>query len=340
MRTAFGLVTLALLATPVLATPLAAQSRVRAEIDTATVTVGDRITMRVTVDHPAGAHVEWPDSLQLDPFEVLESRIVPPAASGDTTTSSAELTLAAFQLGDLEIPSFDLSVIGADGSEQVLHTDSFAVHVASVGQDDSGDIRDIRGPLGIPMSTLQMLLWVVLPLLAVGLLYTVARRLRPKRRDESRATFGPLSRLPHEVALEALDALEASPLLESGEVKQYHIEVSDILRGYVEDRFGVDALEMTTLEVLAGLERAGVEERFRDGLSAFLQQCDMVKFAKVRPAPDQCRQVLELGRRLVLDTVPYAAPADEAETAEGEAEQGGDAEDAEPAPVGGTGVGS
>ncbi len=271
--------------------------------------------MRVTVSHPAGARVEWPDSLHLAPFEVLGSRVAPAGVSADTA-SSAELTLTAFQLGDLEIPSFDVPVVAADGSEHVLHTDSFAVHVASVGQDESGDIRDIHGPLGIPMSTLRMVLWLALPLLAVALLYTVARRLRPKKENESRAALGPLPRLPHEAALEALDALEASALLGSGRVKEYHIEVSDILRTYVEGRFGVDALEMTTGEVLLGLERAGVAERFRDGLSAFLAQCDMVKFAKVRPAPEQCRQVLELGRRLVLDTVPSAQPTEQGPTEE------------------------
>lgn len=326
---------LALAAFLLVAPPLAAQSGIRTEIDTAAVTVGDRITMRVTVEHPAGARVEWPDSVHLDPFEVLGSHLGPAEAPGDTT-SSAELTLTAFHLGDLEIPSFDVPVAGPDGSEQVLHTDSFTVHVASVGGDDSGDIRDIHGPLGLPMSTLRMVLWLVLPLVAVALLYTLARRLRPKKGGESRAALGPLARPPHEVALEALDVLEASPLLGSGQVKAYHIEVSDILRSYVEGRFGVDALEMTTVEVLAGLERACAPERFRDGLSAFLAQCDMVKFAKVRPAPDQCRQVLELGRRLVLDTVPSSEPAEEGEGDEGELTPAGGAPEAEPASVGDT----
>jgi hypothetical protein len=77
---------------------------------------------------------------------------------------------------------------------------------------------------------------------------------------------------------------------------------------------------MTTREVLSGLERARVEASFREGLGAFLEQCDMVKFAKVRPGPDPSRQVLELGRRLVLRSAAGAG----AQPAPGARSAGGD----------------
>jgi hypothetical protein len=147
---------------------------------------------------------------------------------------------------------------------------------------------------------------VLLPLLLAVLLFVVARRLRSRRNEAPRPALGPLPRPPHEIALEELAALSGAGMLERAEVKEYHIEASDILRRYVEARFRVDALEMTTREVLAGLETAGSEPRFREGLRAFLDQCDLVKFAKVRPGMDASRQLLELGRRIVLDSVPTA----------------------------------
>jgi hypothetical protein len=280
------------------------------------VTVGDRITMTVTVEHPTSARVTWPDSLDLAPFEVLEVRVEPGATTGDLARSSAVISLAAFELGELEIPSFDVMVTAADGTEEALSTDRFGIEVASVGVDESGDIRDIRGPIGIPLSAFRLALWVLLPLLVAALLWIVARRLRPKRDDSARPVFGALPRPAHEVALEALTALEASTKLDRGLVKEYHIEASDILRTYVEARFGVDALEMTTLEVLARLDAAGTDMRFRDGLRAFLEQCDLVKFAKVRPGPDASHQVLDLGRRIVLDSAPVATEPTAAAMAE------------------------
>ncbi len=97
-------------------------------------------------------------------------------------------------------------------------------------------------------------------------------------------------------------------MLARGEVKEFHIAAADMLRTYAERRYGVDAREMTTHEVLAALRKRRADARFVDGLSAFLEQCDLVKFAKVRPDPDASRGVLGLGRRIVLDSVPVAEP--------------------------------
>jgi hypothetical protein len=159
------------------------------------------------------------------------------------------------------------------------------------------------------MSPFRLALLILLPLLLAALLFVLARRLRSRRDDSPRPALGPLPRPAHEIALEALAALGGSGMLERGEVKEFHIEASDILRRYVEARFRVEALEMTTREVLTGLEATGSEPRFRDGLGAFLEQCDLVKFAKVRPGADASRELLDLGRRLVLDSVPAPAPA-------------------------------
>ncbi|HET9947991.1 MAG TPA: hypothetical protein VFQ22_03590, partial [Longimicrobiales bacterium] len=299
MTRPWGRAGVALLALCAFAAPgLAAQgARVRAEVDSTRITVGDRITLDVAVEHPPGARVAWPDSLDVAPFEVLEADTLGTERQDDVEVSRARWVLTAFSLGDLEIPSFDVPVTLPDGSADTLATDAFGVQVVSVGTDPSGDIRDIRGPLALPRSVLRLALLVLLPLLVIALLYLLARRLRARRGGEE-AVAAPPPAPAHEVALAALVELEASDLLERGRVKEYHIAVSNILRTYVEDRFRVDAHELTTSEVLERLARVGIEGSFASGLRAFLEQCDLVKFAKVRPAAAQSRQVLELGRRL------------------------------------------
>jgi BatD DUF11 like domain len=284
---------------------LTAQSRIRAEVDTTRATVGDRITLTVTVDHPAGSRVTWPDSLDLKPFDVLEAHTSPDERRGDTLSTTARITVAAFQLGDLEIPSLKVTVHGPDDAVDTLATDAFGIRVVSVGADKGGDIRDIRGPMSIPLSVLRIALWG-LAVVAVALAgwWINRRRLGRRRTPVPVAAPAAPARPPHEVALEALARLEASPLLERGQVKEYHVEASDILRTYVRGRFGVDAPEMTTDEALEGLRRAGVERRLRDELRRFLDPCDLVKFAKVRPTPEASRATLSLGRLVVESTVP------------------------------------
>lgn len=290
------------------AASVAAQERITTAVDTAIVTVGDRITLTISVDHPAGAQVRLSDSVVVAPFEVIEARTLPARTTDEGVRSTFELTLTAFELGELEIPPVPIELVGADGSIERLESERYAIEVVSVGADESGEIRDIRGPLGIPISSWIIALWVLVPLLVAALLYVLARRLRPRRGEEgARPALGPLPRPAHEVALEALAELEASPLLEQGQVKEYHIAASDILRTYVEARFRVEALEMTTREVLSGLSAAGVDASFRVGLRTFLGACDMVKFAKVRPGEGDSRAALELGRRIILESAPTAS---------------------------------
>jgi len=104
-------------------------------------------------------------------------------------------------------------------------------------------------------------------------------------------------------------------LLELGEVKTYHIRVSDIMRVYVEGRFGVEAMEMMTGEVLDGLRWAGVASGAVADFRQLLERSDLVKFAKFRPDVPGCRDLVPLGRRLVdvtrpADPILVEAPAE------------------------------
>jgi hypothetical protein len=241
----------------------------------------------------------WPDSFDLSPFEVVDARFEPVVAGEAGATSTARFSVTAFELGELELPSFELSVTAPDGSTELLETDRFGIEVVSVGADESGDIRDIRGPLSIPLSALRFAVWALLFMLIGAGLVLAWRRWRAGRVDEGPLEIGPPPRPPHEVALEALDRLARSPLLERGEVKEYHIEASEIVRRYLEVALGVRALEMTTWEIGEGLERVSAPEELRDRVRRFLEQCDRVKFARVRPAADASRAVMDLGRQVV-----------------------------------------
>ena len=123
VRLQVRLVTALLIALWIASVPAAlrAQSpRIRTELDTALVSVGSRIEFTVRVEHDPGASVVWPDSLDLGPVEVLGAEILPPANEGGRSVSGARFTLAAFELGNLEIRSFDIRVEAPNGSSTTL----------------------------------------------------------------------------------------------------------------------------------------------------------------------------------------------------------------------------
>jgi hypothetical protein len=270
------------------------------------VTIGDRITFRVEVDHAPDAQIAWPDSVDLAPFQILEARVVPPRPAGEATRSGLVLTLSVFELGELELPSFDVEVLRPGQESTRLSTNPYGIRVVSVGLDESGDIRDVRGPLSIPLDPLRAFLIAMVVILSAALLFWLSRRMKPGEAEASGTLPAEHYRPPHEIALEELDRLAASPLLESGEVKEFHIRVSEILRTYVEGRFQVPALEMTTFDTVAGMEGAGIDGVITGRFREFLHRCDMVKFAKHRPPADICHETLTLGRELVEATIPEA----------------------------------
>ena len=293
---------LALLGAFVPAAAGAQAPRIRAEVDTTAVTLGGRVELTITVEHAPSSAVVWPDSLDLRPFEVLDAVALPSAQSEGRTFSAVRLSLAAFELGELEIPSIEVRVVGPDSVVTALSTDPFGIGVVSVGLDEGGNIREIRGPLAIPRNLVLLLPWLLLGTGLLALAYWMYRR----RAGEEPTNRGRvvLPGLPHEDAYDALDRLERARLLERGEIKVYHIRVSEIIRTYVEGRFEVYALEMSTAEVLEGLGLRDLDAEVLGAFEAFLDRCDLVKFAKLKPNVEACLEVLAVARRLVDETKP------------------------------------
>lgn len=298
--------------------PAGAQVRpsVSAHTDTDAISVGDRLTLTIAVRHAPGQEVAWPAPADtLGPFEVLGTRAGEPEVSdNDLQTSTQHYVLTAFELGELQIPALDVAVSDSAGAEpEILLTEPISVVVESVGVDESGDIRTVKAPLQIPRNWLLLIPWLLLIGALVGVGYWLYRRYRAREKpSQPSAELREPARPAHEVAYEALDRLEEKRLLERGEIKQFFIEVSEILRAYLEARYPIDALEMTSYEVLRELERVGLEPAVYDLFPPFFDRADLVKFAKHRPDMSACREMIPMARRLVDGTrAPDRAQAEQ-----------------------------
>ena len=281
-----------------------------ARVDTTEINVGDRFLLRLEVNHPVGSSVLWPDSLDLAPFEALDARFAEPVETGGRLVTVGAITVTSFELGELDLPSVPVAVRDSTGSEVQLQSDPFRIGVVSIGLDESGDIRDIKGPLMLARDWGRLALWALLGLaLLLMFRWLWSRRATP----DQEAPVAPLppSRPFHELAYEALDALEHSTLLEQGRVKEFHIRLSEIIRSYVEGQLRVPAMELTTAEVVGGLRDASLSTNICDGFRTFLERCDLVKFAKFRPSPEGSLELLGSARSLVDQTAGMAGRAAE-----------------------------
>jgi len=136
-------------------------------------------------------------------------------------------------------------------------------------------------------------------LLALAVIYVIRKRHRgeailPHKMEPPRP--------PHEIAYEELQRLAASELLAHGEWKAYYSEISEIIRRYVEGRYQIVALELTTTELLVQLEAIEIEEKHQILFVQFLQLCDFVKFAKYIPEEKDNEQVMKWAVQIVDET--------------------------------------
>jgi hypothetical protein len=112
------------------------------------------------------------------------------------------------------------------------------------------------------------------------------------------------------VALERLDEIRHAGLLETQRFAEFFDRVNDSIRVYLGARFGFDGLESTTDETLRALRKAPHFGLPLPEVAAFLQECDLVKFADVTPTLDECERALAQAERVVRATTPFqSAPA-------------------------------
>ena len=110
------------------------------------------------------------------------------------------------------------------------------------------------------------------------------------------------------MALKALAEIEGLNLLESGEFKRYYTLVIDTLRLYLERRFGIQAMDRTSDEILYDLRGRRLQV---DGLNLLLGEADLVKFAKHTPDPVSGRKAMQTSRDIVVHTTPRPVAAGE-----------------------------
>jgi hypothetical protein len=280
--------------------PAAAEQSPRAgfSLSRKTATIGDTLTYNVSVSFPEGARAEFiPPVTSLGDFEVLRRRSVPGSSAEEGRGSSGEeWTLAAYTTGRLALPPTPVTVVSAGGDSVVLTGDTLFVPVGGVIGGGQPQLRDIKGPATIPESrpwTMALLAGAGVVALAC-IVYLIRRRSR-KWALEPAAPAVP----PHLAALERLEALLGSRLLEKGLFKEFYTELSDLLRVYLGKRFLIHAPEMTTRELAERLEYLGLPDSFRLDAGLVLEESDMVKFAKFTPGMEAALSAAKRARSLV-----------------------------------------
>lgn len=272
--------------------------RVKTHASPTRVTLGDEIRFYIRVDKAPNVTLETVSpKTNVSPFEIKKVEILP----RDTIL----LTLTVFELGDLKIPPIAIRYQVSGRTGEVWTTEA-PIKVVSVGKHpkEKDDIRPIKGPVSFNMRFLRdLFLGILAFLLTVFLIVKVVLRIRKQRLMDLESL-----KPPHERVFLELGRLRKKEFLEQGKEKEFYSEFADILRRYLERRFGVETLELTSVEILQAFKEKEIDRVNLERMKEIFENADLVKFARFTP-PRSLEQKLS---ETLVSFVEATKPAPEA----------------------------
>ena len=286
---------------------------VSASVDRAVATTGDVITYTLAVERDKEVEIEMPPmGSEIAGFRIIDLGEETTSEGPDRVQDQWWYELRADLVGSYVLPSAEVRWRPSpEGEWTTVETSQIFVEVASVlpeGAEMPEDIRDIK-PLR-PEPTALPILWIALLVvgalgLAVlgigGILWWVLRK---------KPVAPPTP--PHEVAYAALNALRDVDTTDLEAVRQWYFDLSEVLRAYVEGRFGLNATDLTTEEILTRMtELKRLSDDNQQRLEGFLVDTDQVKYAAQPPSESDVEQCYERALSFVESTA-HTLPEEEA----------------------------
>ncbi len=241
---------------------------------------------------------DWPKD-----FQIGQTQRSGPTIGPDGRTSwELRFDLDVLRAGTYELPALPVKFRRDESDDwTTVATEPVSIEFRSLLGDDPDRAapRPNPGPAELPRGPLP---WLAIAAVVLGIALAVAS-LVGLIVWQSRRPRPPVLVSAYRKAMDAIHRIETSGLLDRGGVDRFYTELSDVVRHYVEDRYGLRAPEQTTEEFLQELARQPVLDKAQgQSLARFLEQSDLVKFARVRPTSSEGEAALRAAREFVEST--------------------------------------
>ena len=265
---------------------------VEGKVNDTKVQVGKPFTLDLSLKVPYGWFVEWNDfaidtlSEQLD--IIKRSEVERTADADSNVIVKQQLTLMTFDTGQIQVPAVGLTYAKSfdDPDRLKAYTDPINLYSTTITVDTTMAYKPIVEPIAAPIQMKEVFPWILavllLALAVFGIWYWRKHR-KTKVDADDNIVRGPVIP-PYDKAVGDLENLRQQKLWQSGKVKEYFSSLTDIAREYIEGQFGVNAVEMTTDDILEEVKPLHFSQETYNKLKETMEVADLVKFAKYSAA--------------------------------------------------------
>jgi len=269
-----------------------AQVDVFATMDTNKIRIGEQSKIELYVRYNVKQNklnIQWPvvgDTLRKEVDVVNVSKIdttIPDKNKPEEIQQHQTITVTSADSGFWAIPPFTFIV--NNDTAKPLETDALLLAVYTLPVDTAQtSIKDVKAPFDEPFDWHEYLPYIYGSSAALIVLIIIIFILIKMLKKEPVLAEPPKPKVPaHITALHALEEIKHKKLWQDGKFKEYHTIISDTLRAYIEGRYGVAAMELTSDEIVKIMNSQVIDSISKEKLKQVLTLADYVKFAKVVP---------------------------------------------------------
>ncbi len=291
-----------------------ATSTIKVEIDSMQIFMGQVTRMHVNIVTDANRPARLVDL----PDMIVEGVEKHSENDGDTTSLGnnrieikKEIVLQSFDSGVYIIPP--LQLVGPSGDTILSNHVTLKVFPVPVDTLSNihpyADVSTVERKLSdyVPQWVISYGWWILLgAALIAAAIFVYFRWLRPGRKPKAKKVEP-----PYEAAMRQFKILGDEHLCEKGQEKEFYTRLTDILRTYLERRFNIYAMEMTSTQIIEAIHRNEETNPNKELVERILRMADFVKFAKARPLPEDNIKSLAQAIKFVEDTKPVEKPEEE-----------------------------
>ena len=259
-----------------------------ATVDTNVILIGQQINFTLT--NKVNTSEIWPayDKFLVEGVEIIK------ASELDTTNGviSQQFVITAWDSGSYYIPPILFSINN--------QTKGIVINVQTIILEENAELKDIKQPIKEPIGWSDIWPWLVGIVIISLIIYILKKYVFPKK--DMVTITNPKVIIPADItALKQLSKLEKDKIWQKGDVKEYHSQLSEIIRRYAEHKFKFIALELTTDEILEELNPI-LSAKQVSNLKMLLQRADLAKFAKSKPIDTENKESMVLAKQFVNST--------------------------------------